>query len=300
MLIQNSIKLLLVASTLFLSISSSYSNEIKATVTVNDEILDINARNLVSDFAYQIENYFNSTRFTDIDWEGEPINANVLITFSGGGNGVYSARMFVEAQRPTPDGGTSPSYRGVEEDWRFEYANGAIQTYDRMRFDPLASILDFYALTMIGFELDSYYETGGNPAFNLARQIVTLGGSKRVPGFEMTAAPGEYNKYNLINELTDPRYEDFRLYVYDYYNSGLDIMKEDEEIAMLNLRDIVMDMKDFKDNRLSGPSVLMQVWFDTKALELAALFSGFEEDTILDMLRQLDPSNGQIYGQAKK
>jgi len=293
-------KVLTIIPLLIFAVVNTLSLEMKATVTVNTDLLDINARNQVSDIAYQLENYINNTRFVDVDLEGEPIAVNLNITFRSGGNGSYSAQLYVEGLREVAgtEGGTV-IYRGVENEWMFNYNQGAIQTFNTMRFDNLATIIDYYMLLVIGLELDTYSELGGAQVFNQLRQIVSLGGSKQAPGFEMRSSPGEFTKYNLVTELTDPRFDDFRLYMYDYYVSGLDLMAEDDEIAMLNLEDIIKDMATFKQDKLSSPSVLMQMFFDSKALELASIFSEYEEGKMLDVLRQLDPSNGQVYNNAR-
>jgi hypothetical protein len=67
------------------------------------------------------------------------------------------------------------------------------------------------------------------------------------------------------------------------------------EDAMLNLEDIIYDMNDFKADKLSTPSVLMQMFFDSNSLELAAIFAEYKDGKVLNVLTQLDPSNGQNY-----
>jgi hypothetical protein len=291
-----SILILVIFSTL-----ASEAQEIKATVNANMDILDIDARNQASDFAYQLENYINSTEFSDLDWEGNPIPVNIGITFRSGGNGSYSAQMYVEARRPLGKGNTETVfYRGIENDWSFNYNRGGIPTYNTMRFDNLATVVDYYMLLIIGLYVDSYTELGGDQVYGQLRQLVSMGGSKQAPGFQMINKPGEFTKYNVASELTDPRFNDFRLYMYDYYVSGLDLMAEDKKIAMLNLVDIIYDMADFKQEKLSNNSVLLQLFFDSKAQEMAPMFADYENGEMLDVLRQLDPSNGQLYNSAKK
>lgn len=293
--------LILVAISFLLSISNGFAQEIKATVQANMDLLDLDARSQASDFTQQLENYINSTEFTDLDWTGEPIKVDINVTFRSGGAGSYQADMYINAQRPIGDGATATAlYKGIEREWRFNYNRGGISTYNTMRYDNLATVIDYYMLLVIGLYADTYVEMGGDDVFSKLRQLVSMGASQQAPGFNMMSNPGEFTKYNVATELTDPRFNDFRLYMYDYYVSGLDLMEEDREIAMLNLVDIIYDMSDFKKDKLSNNSVLLQLFFDSKAQEMAPMFGDYEDGQMLDVLRQLDPSNGQIYNNAKK
>ena len=62
-----------------ISFSVSNAQEINAEVVVNMEQLSFEARNYVSTMENDLERYLNNERFTDLQWEGEPIPVGITI-----------------------------------------------------------------------------------------------------------------------------------------------------------------------------------------------------------------------------
>ena len=150
-------------------------------------------------------------------------------------------------------------------------------------------------LTVIGFDMDTYETLGGNSAFNIARRIAGIASTEDIPGFKTFIQPGEFTKYALISELTDLRYEDLRILFFEYYVDGLDMMAEDKDKGLENLRKIIGDIVDYKQNKMTGPSVLLQVFTDSKAFELGATFEGYKDQSVFKDLKYIDPSNTTLY-----
>lgn len=297
-------KILIILISIFIgiSINSVYSQEIKSNVVVNTEKLPFEALTYVSSMASDIQNYINSQKFTDAAWEGEQIPVDITIVLSGGAKNVFSARMIVVSKRRL-DGikGSEPQSVALkikEEAWTFEYNMGANFTYNTLRYDNVVSMIDFYMLMVIGFDMDTYGELDGSNAFDKAKSIFSLAASQNIDGFKTYAQPGEFTKYNLISELNDMRYQDFRKIIFSYYVDGLDKMYSDRESALKNLESIVARMANYKQNKLVGPSVFMQLFFDTKGQELAFIFNGYPTKEVFKNLMFLDPSNTMLYQDA--
>jgi hypothetical protein len=280
------------------------SQEIKATVTVNMEQLSVDARNYVSTMKSDIERYINNQQFTETEWKGDKIPVDITIYLSGGTSYNYSARFYFASRRilDAPTNVTpseSIALRMIENNWSFTYGMGVSLTFNPLRFDPLSSLIDFYMLLIIGYDLDSYSELGGNAAFSRAKNLVQMGAMVGAAGWELFSHPGDITKFNLISEITDMRYEEFRRTIVYYYLDGLDRMAFKPDSAKLSLESTVERMADFKQNKLSGPSVLMQVFFDTKAPELASIFNGWENKRVFRNLKYLDVGNSTLYDDAQ-
>lgn len=281
---------------------TSKAGEVKADVVVDLQQIPQELRIHVNSMENDLERYINNNKFTDLEWEGPPIPMNISIVLSGGNNNVFSARMFLGSQRYIygKEGGTSTVFRFIDNTWRFEYAQGAMFSFNLNQFDRITSVLNFYIYMIIGMDLDTYGPLDGNFAYDVARQIANMGSGNNVDGFSNFAQPGEFTRWNLVSELTDPRYENFRLLIYDYYVDGLDFMVEDREAAMLNLVDIIADMAEFKRTKMVGPSVLVESFFMAKNEELAAMFKGYDNPKVFQDLIYLDPSNTQMYEAASR
>ncbi len=282
--------------------SKSFAQEIKADVTVNMERLEFEARTNVSTLERDLEEYLNNQKFLPGEWEGDPINMYMTIYLSGGANNRYEAKVYIYSTRALdgPDDAQSINVRFYDDAWSFEYARGANLTYNPDRFDPFVSFVDYYALLIIGFDLDTYEELGGSQAFAAARKIAELGASRQAPGFDVYASAGEFTKYNLVKELTNPRFDEFRRLTFGFFVDGLDLMASDKEKAIANLEDIFYYMAKYKKEKLVEQSVLAQLFFDSHARQIASIFNGRKDSKVFDYLKYLDPGNSALYEEARE
>ncbi len=291
-------KIVLFTLFIFLDLTLSYSQELKATVTVDMEQLDFESRTYVMSLKSDLENYLNNQRFTDVNWEGPKIPIDISIYLSGGSKSSFSAQLILVSRRVirgTDGEGTSVGLKILDKNWQFEYQSGAMLSYNPTRFNEFTSLIDFYVLMAIGYDFDTYGELDGNTYYDQAKQICQMGATLNKEGYSTTFAPGELTRYSLISEMTDPRYEDFRKLIFSYYVDGLDVMVNDKEKGMANLEAVIDQMAQFKKNKLTGPSVFLQIFFDAKALEISQIFKGRESSTVWNNLIYLDPTNTMLY-----
>jgi hypothetical protein len=61
------------------------------------------------------------------------------------------------------------------------------------------------------------------------------------------------------------------------------------------LKQLLIKWLSSKKNKLTGPSVFLQIFFDAKALELSQIFKGRESSTVWNNLIYLDPTNTMLY-----
>ncbi|QLH54518.1 MAG: hypothetical protein CH6_3573 [Candidatus Kapaibacterium sp.] len=287
----------------FLSFGASYSQEIKANVTVNTDLLSIEAKQYVSTLKYDLENYINNQKFTDENWEGEPIPVDINIYFTAGGNNRYTAKMAIVSRRyvDNPENDlqmTVPTLMITETNWKFEYSFGANLTYNPTRFDNFTSVIDYYMLLVIGFDKDTYEELGGNSTFEKARNILLLGASQQAEGFETYVEPGSFTKYNIISELVNPRYYPFRRLIFSFYVDGIDKLAYNKEEGMKNIVKVIEEMSKFKQEKIVEASLLIQLFFDTHNQTLATLFNGYKDKEFFKNLMYLDPKNSMLYQDA--
>lgn len=293
--------LVLFVSIIFILGFEVKSQEIQIEVNINVEQLEFEARNYVSNMKRDIENYVNNQKFTQNDWEGPKIPVQMTIYLAGGSNNRYSAKMFLISTRPIDGPGErqSVNLKLFDNQWSFEYGLGANLTYNPLRFDAFTSLIDYYMLLIIGFDLDTWEELGGNSSFSEVRKIVELGISQNAEGFTSNSAPGDFTKFNLTSELSNMRFFDFRKLLFSYYVDGLDLMEKQKEQAMKNLKNFIYELALYKRDKLVESSVLMQLFFDTKAQEIASIFNGVHDDEVFQNLKYLDPSNSTLYDDAK-
>src|SRR3989304_7180535 len=162
---------------LILVVSSySYSQELNCNVIVNYQNVPVKNRELLVDFANVVKDYMNTTRFTNETWEGDKIDCTLNIFFTSASSDVdYGAQIVVVSQRPVYKSTRNSLMLTINDgSWSFKYEVGQSMYANLDAFDPLTSLLNYYALIIIGFDLDTWEVLGGTPFIKKAFDIVNL------------------------------------------------------------------------------------------------------------------------------
>lgn len=291
----------LLISILFLLAFNLKSQEIDASVSVDMQQIPQELRVNVQTMGSDLQQYINNTKFTNNEWEGPKIPVDVSIILSGGMNNNYSGRLILTSQTRLngDDNIRTTVLKLMDAEWSFQYQRGAFFSYNPLRYDPFITLIDFYMNLVIGADMDTYSELGGTQMYQTARQICILGANNNGQGYQTFNQPGEFTRYNLVNEMIDLRYEEFRKLIFSFFYDGLDLMVTDKEQGLINLVSVISDMALFKEEKLSGPSVFLQAFFDAKSKEIASALTGYDDEQVFKDLMYLDPSNSTIYREAQ-
>jgi hypothetical protein len=298
-----------------LSAVALMGQEIRATVSVDFAPgFNINEQDNFASFRQELQAYLNTQSFTGkemkseadkILWKDEPVNVNISITIlSGTQTTRYNATMLVTARRTLY--GTkkqSATVQFLDTKLMFPYQRGSSFAYQPLRFDDLLSVLDFYALLCIGFDLDSFYPLGGTAYFQRAQQTLQMAGTTQSQYVSMGEDngwnlrgddPGRITRASIVSELLDARYGELRTLTSAYYLNGLDFLGDKPDEAKATIDELLTKFADFKD-KLPNRSALFQLFFDSKFRELAELFRGYKSEKVWDKLKYNDPSRTIIY-----
>jgi hypothetical protein len=272
------------------------AQELNCDVTVNYESISSTNKEFLVDFAREVKTYMNSYKWTNEDLGGEKIKCSLQIFFiSASGATGYSAQIFVGSQRLIyqGDGKTTAVIRIKDDMWDFVYEKNQPMYHNEYRFDPLVSVLDFYAYVIIGYDFDTLEPLSGTQYFQRASNIVNLGASTSYSR-GWTKSTGSYTRAGLIEELLNSRYSSLRQGIYDYHFNGLDLLASDRNGAFQTIVNVLNRFAEFKTTE--GASVLIiRVFFDTKYLELADLFTDYPDPEIYAKLNAVDPSHQRYY-----
>jgi len=280
---------------LFLALTTAgLAQELNCRVEVNYESLPVNNRELLADFASEIESYMNTTRFTDIDW-AQKIDCSLTILFSSTSGDVnYTAQIVVVSQRPVYNS-TSNSLMLTINDaaWSFRYERGQALYSNQSIFDGLTSFLDFYAMIIIGFDWDTWEEFGGNRYFQRAQDIVNLGASS---GFSngWLSSSASYSRWGLVNDILEEKYSKFRSSVFDYHY-GVDIYQQDKVLGQQKIVSLIENLYNMWEVEGGLKSVLLVTFFDAKNGEIIDLLRDYKDLTIFEKLKKIDPPHAAKY-----
>jgi hypothetical protein len=227
----------------------------------------------------------------------ERIECSILITVSERiSSDRYKATLQVQSSRPA----YNTSYNSVmlnvnDQDFVFQYLeNQPIQFQDNQHTDNLSSVLAFYAYMIIGTDYDSFSPKGGEPFFQLAQQVVNNAQNEAERGWK--AFESSRNRYWLVENMLNARYDEFRGVIYSYHREGLDVMQSDVQTGRKAIEECIPKLKRI---RLDQPnSYLMTVFFTAKVDELINIFKEAFPDVktrVANELMQMDPANANKY-----
>lgn len=278
------------------------AQEVKALVSVNSERLPIKLREEVAGFGDELERYVNETRWVGDDWQGAPIEINFSVNFvQGTEDGEFRASLVIVSQRDVYlSDRYSPMMRLLDEKWTFRYVRNQQFQQNTASYDPITSVIDFYVYLGLGLDLDTYGYLGGKEMYERALQIARRGELEpTADGWSPDEPTGSYSRQNFIRELTNIRFYPLRRFMLNYHYNGLDRMNQYPVKALDSISKYITDLIQIK-NTLVSSSTIIRVINDTKHLEFADIFKGYADKSIWDKLIFLDPTNQNVYEEARR
>ncbi|MGB5849361.1 MAG: DUF4835 family protein [Ignavibacteriaceae bacterium] len=272
-----------------------YSQELNCNVIVNFQNVPVQNRELLVDFKNVVENYVNTTRFTDISWDGDKIDCSMNIFFtSAGGEVDYSAQIVVVSQRPVYQSTRNSALLTLNDaQWSFKYEVGQSMYANLDAFDPLTSLLDFYALIIIGFDMDTWEEFGGTPYFKIAFDIVNLASaSNNKNGWP--PSNNIYSRWGLVSDALNEKYASFRSAIFDYHY-GIDIFAQNKEVGQAKIVELIDVLYDLSESTGITKSVFIQTFFNAKFGEITDHLKDYPDKTVFTKLKKIDPSHAGRY-----
>lgn len=274
------------------------AQELNCDVTVNVEQVPSASRDYLRNFESDVEKYLNDYRWTNEDLGGEKINCTMNIFFKDAGDNRYTAQVFVGSRRTVYKGLEKTDketvlLRVLDGSWQFDYVPNKPLYHDEFQFDPLADFLDFYANLIIGFDFDTYTELSGSPYFqkalNICNQAAGTAYSK-----EWTQPDLNYSRFSMVDELTNLKYQPFRLAFYKYHFEGIDLLATEPTKgldAMLSAIETIGNIK----QKQNPNSVLVKTFFNTKYQEIAEAFLRYPDRSVYRRLSAADPDHQSTY-----
>jgi len=250
------------------------AQEFNCDVTVNNDLLEGASFTYVTELENRIEDYINEYKWTDIEFqERERIICNMQIVIeSGTTNFDFSSRVVFSLRRPIYNTNTeTTSIIITDNSWQFNYPQGRSFIHDELQFEELTGFIDYLIYLGLGYDFDSFSPLGGTPYFRKAQNIVDLAQTTSSTSW-LRSSNNRRNRNTLIGDLLSPSYQPLREAYYTYHRKGLDLFTTDELQARANVLKALEEIRDAK--RKATSNYLFDVFFDTKAREIAGIFEG--------------------------
>lgn len=271
------------------------AQEFNCSVDVNYSTLTGSDFGFLSDLEQRIEEYVNQRSWTDHRFrEHERIECSMQVVVEEAVSLTsFRARLIVALRRPIYN--TTQHTIVVQfndPSWQFNYAQGQPLVFNLEQYDPLTSVLDFYAYVMLGYDFDTFSLKGGTPYFEQARRISERARSQSAAGWSEVGA--DRSRDNLVTQLLDARFEPLREAYFTYHFHGLDQFVTETDAARARLLGVLESLDELFDD--VSRQYVLDLFFSAKYSELPDVFDGWSRGAeAYDLLTRLDPSHTSDY-----
>lgn len=298
-------KILLILTVALLPILGQ-AQELNARVSINaSRISSQTDKKIFSTLQNTITTFLNTRKWSNETFQAnEKINCNFLLDIGEAQPGnIYKAVITVQAARPVFNSTyETPLINFRDEVVAFRYVEFQPFEFNDNRVagsDPLVSNLSatfaYYVYIILGLDFNSFALRGGDAYFQKAQNIVNNAPENRdIAGWK--AFDGLRNRYWLVENLVNNRYNSIHEAMYSYYRLGMDNMYENENEArnaVLNTLNMLNSL-----NNDIGNTMIIPFFLQGKSQELIKIFkkaSPEEKQKARDILMKIDISNANTY-----
>ena len=287
-------RLLVVLAFLLLpSTASAEGEELNATVNLNASKVQGSNTEVFTMLQDALTEFINSRKWTSNTYEE---NERIACSFSFvvnsySNDGSFDCSLMVQATRPV----FGSSYNSL----LFKYEDASIkfkyQPYDRLEFvednldNNLTAVIAFYVYTIIGMDLDSMGELGGNEFLNKALAIANNAQNLGDAGWR--AGSGNNNRYSIIDDYMNGALEPMRKLIYRYHRLGLDTMFKNADGGRKAITECLPLIKKAYEDRSSA--YFTKLFTEYKIDEIVNVYSKCtpeEKKEVVKVLSEINPS----------
>jgi|TARA_B110000459_G_scaffold69210_1_gene77777 hypothetical protein len=293
-------KNLLFVPIFFVSIFS-YAQELNCSVYINAEQTGQPNNQIFRILETQLTEFINTTAWTDKSYKNqEKIECNMSIIISNFDSNLFTATIQIQSSRPVYGSSyTSPIYNYNDKQFNFSYVEFQPLVFNINSFTSnLISVIAFHVYTIIGLDADTFELNGGEPYFEIAKQIVNTAATSGFRGWKST--DGKQSRYSLNDALISQVYSEFHSAMYEYHINGLDLMSTSPRTAKTNIAGAINILKGINDRRPN--SYLLRTFFDAKSDEIQNVFSdgpAVDITSLINNLNRMAPTKRSNWAEIK-
>lgn len=272
--------------------------EFQCNVSVSSSRIEGTYKEIFQTMRTDISEFMNNRKWTDQQFAvDERIVCTIFIQVTDQiGADEFKGSIQVQLNRPVFNSSyQTPILNIKDNDFDVRYVEfQPLDFSETSNTNALTNILAYYAYVILGFDADTFSPMGGTPFFQRAKDIVNKSQNAREKGWR--AFEGNYNRFWLVDNVTNKAYSPFRDLMYRYHRLGLDVMSEKADIGRGEIADALKNMQ--RVYRARPDTYINRIFFDAKSDEIVNLFSKGsidEKNRVMTVLSECDPANSGKY-----
>ena len=286
---------------LMLAVLGINAQELQVKVNVNHSKIQGTDASVFENLQQTMEQFMNERTWTELQFQKNEriqVNLNITVNKYNRDENRFECTALIQANRPVYNSTyVSTLYNNRDASFNFDF-----QQFDQLNFaeenidNQLTALLAYYAMLLIGLDLDSFSPMGGTDVLQRCLVLVNNAQNLGFPGWK--SFEDNRNRFAIINDYLDEAMKPFRQLQYDYYRKGLDEMANNAERGRSEISTALENdlQKAHQDKPLS---LLPQIWTDYKKDELASIYKGKgtqkEKQRIYDLLMAMNASQNNTW-----
>ena len=271
-------KSILTSAILFLFVTISSGQVLKASVSIDFGLLPVEERTNLQDLTSNIEDYINNYAWTEDEYETD-IDISIFImvetVLQKSHEKLYKTQFQVKSV-------SGESF--YDKEWEFPYQPGYLFDHSKTAFDPLCHFIDYYSFLILAGELDGYALNLGTPYYDEAQNLANIGQiSKYTKGWS--------TRQKELQKITNVRTRPLREAKPDYFEAEYLFQEgkidEAKEYGYKVLDAIEKVVNEQPNNKY------LKTFFDAHYTTFASLFAG--DIIALDRLIKYDNYHREFY-----
>ena len=264
----------------FIGFNTIYSQELNCKVTVISSQIAGSDKQVFSTLEKAVNEYMNNTKWTKKSFKKqEKIQCSITLNITDySGSKHFKGDMQIQVVRPVYNSTyQTPVLSYKDDDIDFIYEEFQPLVYNETSYESnLVSLLSFYAYAILGFDADSFALNGGDVYFKKAQNILLTAQQGGHKGWN--SLDGNKSRFQLITDVLDATYTNYRSMLYNYHLKGLDTMFKDKALAKKTIAKSVLKLQNIYMRRPGA--FLLRIFSDTKSEEIESIFKdGPQMDT---------------------
>lgn len=269
------------------AVNPTQAQELNCTISINAEQTGQPNLQVFRTLEKQLNEFVNNTKWTDKTYNvQERIDCNMSLVITNLDGETFTGTLQIQSSRPVFDSTyDSPVYNYFDRQVSFKYKENEPLNFNINSAESnLVSIISFHIYTVLGLDAGTYALNGGEPYFQIAKQITNTAAGTNYMGWK--SKDGNQSRYQYNNALLSSVYKEFHQAMYDYHRNGMDLMASDPKKAKENIVASISLLKGINDRRPNA--FLLRTFFDAKGDEIQAIFSGGPQVDIVQLVENLN------------
>jgi len=301
----NKMKILLLLFSL--NILNVNSQELRCNISLNTQQIQGTNKQVFITLQSALNEFVNKRIWTSHVYQvNERIECTMLITIQEQiGSDEFRGTIQVQSRRPVYNSSyNTVMFNYVDQNFNFRYVEfQPLELNENSHQMNLTAVIAYYVYIILGIDYDSFSLLGGTEFFNKAEKLVNNAQNSNDKGWKPFDGKGNRNRYWLVKNILDKRYEPLREFMYRYHRLGLDVMSNKPIEGRSEIADALLLLQKVFRDKPDPFMVFLHIIFDAKSDEFVNIFKESmpdEKNRVFQILNEIDNSNSAKYKKIKE